>query len=186
MQIEIIAATYGRGGAGAQICFGLAPCELGLMLVAATQIGVCSIALGDDESALEADLRAEFCAAHITRDDARLAEPLQIVNEILAGETAPFDWPLDVRATVFQARVWRELRAIPSRQTRTYAQIAAALEMPTASRAVARACATNPIALVVPCHRVVRGDGNLAGYRWGIERKKRLLELEKTRAETNE
>ncbi len=175
-------AIYKRGGAGARIWFGLAPSELGEILVATTEIGVCLVALGDDASVLEADLRAEFFAATIERDDARLHEQLRVVNEVLAGKAAPSALPLDVRATAFQARAWRELRAIPVGQTRTYAQIAEALEMPTAARAVARACATNPLALLTPCHRVVRGDGNLAGYRWGIERKKRLLEIEKERA----
>ena len=179
MKSEMTPATYARGAAKARIRFGIAPCDLGLVLVATTEIGVCSIALGDDESALEAEVRAEFFAAQTERDDAALAAQLQIMNQILSGETASPDLPLDVRATAFQARVWRELRAIPRGQTRTYAQIAANLEMPTAARAVARACATNPVALVVPCHRVVRGDGSLAGYRWGVERKKRLLDAEK-------
>ena len=179
-QLGMTPATYSHGGRGARIWFGVAPCELGLVLVATTEIGVCSVALGDDESSLEAELRAEFFAAQITRDDARLSAQLHIINQILSGEIVSPDLPLDVRATAFQARVWRELRAIPRGQTRSYAQVAQALEMPTASRAVARACATNPVALVVPCHRVVRGDGNLAGYRWDIERKKRLLEAEKS------
>lgn len=183
-QLGMTPATYSHGGKGAHIWFGVAPCELGFLLVATTETGVCAVALGDDESALETELRAEFYAAQIERDDARLSEPLQIVNRILAGEIAPHDLTLDVRATAWQARVWRELRAIPRGETRSYAQVAQALETPTASRAVARACATNPVALVVPCHRVVRGDGNLAGYRWGVERKKRLLELEKERAQT--
>ena len=183
--MQIKPAANSSHGAGAQIWFGLAPGELDWILVATTEIGVCAIALGDDENALETELRAAFPAAQIARDDARLAAQLQLVNQITRGEDEAFDWPLDVRATAFQARVWRELRAIPVGQTRTYAQIAHALEMPTAARAVARACATNPIAVVVPCHRVVRGDGGLAGYRWGIERKKSLLEREKERAQTN-
>lgn len=180
-QLGMTPATYGRGGKNAQIRFGIASCEFGLALVATTEAGICSIALGGDESALENVLRAEFFAATIERDDARLHEYLRAIIRLCEGEQPHQSLPLDVRATAFQARVWRELRAIPVGQTRTYAQVAAALEMPAASRAVARACATNPIALVVPCHRVVRGDGNLAGYRWGIERKARLLEAEKKR-----
>ena len=183
-QMGMTPATYGHGGENARIWFGFVPCELGRVLVAATATGVCSIALGDDERALETDLRADFSAATIERDDARLGEHLQLVIELCNGEAPHRALPLDVRATAFQARVWRELRAIPVGQTRSYAQIADALEMPTASRAVARACATNPVALAVPCHRVVRGDGNLAGYRWGIERKKRLLELERESAKS--
>lgn len=183
MQFKLTPATYSHGGRGAHIWFGVAPCELGFLLAATTQVGVCSVALRDDEKALETELRAEFFAATIERDDARLFLQLETIKRILTGEIVSHDLPLDVRATAFQARVWRELRAIPSGQTRSYAQVAAALEMPTASRAVARACATNPVALVVPCHRVVRGDGNLAGYRWGIERKKSLLERERERAQ---
>lgn len=182
MKTKHSSVTRGHGGAGALIRFGVAPCELGALLIAKTPIGVCSIALGNDENSLETELRAEFYAAQIIRDDALLSGELQLVKRMLAGEMAIPDWPLDVRATAFQARVWRELRAIPRGQTRTYAQIADTLEMPTAARAVARACATNPLALIVPCHRVVRGDGGLAGYRWGVERKKRLLQLEKERA----
>ena len=182
-QLGMTPATYARGGKGARIWFGVATCELGALLAATSEMGICAVALGDDENALETELRAEFFAAEIIRDDARLREQLEIIKQILAGEIASPDLPLDVRATAFQARVWRELRAIPAGETRTYAQIAEILEMPTAARAVARACATNPVALVVPCHRVVRGDGNLAGYRWGIERKKRLLDAEKARAQ---
>ena len=185
MKSELIPATYGRGGADAQIWFGVAPCELGQVLVATTEVGACFVALDDDADALETSLRTEFFAAQIERNDARLNAHLQSVIRLLSGNEARPDLhlPLDVRATAWQARVWRELRAIPVGQTRTYAQIAEALEQPTAARAVARACATNPIALVVPCHRVVRGDGNLAGYRWGIERKKQLLERERTIAQ---
>ena len=181
-QLGMTPATYGRGGKDARIWFGVAPCEMDYVLVAATATGVCSVALGDDEKSLETELRAEFFAATIARDDARLHPYLQAVIQLLNGQTPHNSLPLDVRATAFQWRVWRELRAIPAGQTRSYAQVAQSLEMPSASRAVARACATNPVALVVPCHRVVRGDGNLAGYRWGIERKARLLELEKAAA----
>ncbi len=163
-----------------QIWFGTAPCALGELLVATTEVGLCSVALGDDAESLEAELRAEFSAATIERDDARLAAYLRVINALLRGDKSHLDLPLDVRATAFQARVWRELCAIPSGETRTYAQVAKSLDKPTAARAVARACATNPIALVVPCHRVVRGDGSLAGYRWGIERKRRLLAVEKS------
>ena len=183
MQLEPTPATYGRGGAGTQIWFGIAPCALGRVLVATTEKGVCSIALGDDENALETELRAEFFAAEIERDDACLSAHLQTAVALASGEIAPRALPLDLCATAWQARAWRELRAIPLGQTRTYAQIADALDQPTASRAVARACATNPVALAVPCHRVVRGDGGLAGYRWGVERKKLLLEREVRRAQ---
>ena len=185
MKLEAISPTYGRGGVGARIWFGVAPCELGQILVATTEVGVCSIALGDDAEALETELIAEFFAARIERDDARLGAQLQAVIQVLEGGESRFDWSFDVRATAWQARVWHELRAIPRGQTRSYAQIAGALGQPTATRAVARACATNPLALVVPCHRVVRGDGSLAGYRWGIARKKQLLATEKRATRSN-
>ena len=179
-QLGMTPATYARGGKNARLWFGIAPCELGYILVATTEIGVCSLALGDEPGALENELRAEFFAATIERDDARLQAHLQTVIPLLSGQMPHNALPLDVRATAFQWRVWRELCAIPAGETRSYLQVAQALEMPTAARAVARACATNPVALVVPCHRVVRGDGSLSGYRWGIERKARLLEAEKS------
>ena len=180
-QLGMTPATYGRGGKGAQIRFCVAPCALGFLLVAATQTGVCSVALGDGKSELESGLRTEFFAATIERDDAQLRAYLALILASLQGREPHLDLPLDVRATAFQWRVWRELRAIGRGETRSYSQIAAALEQPTATRAVARACATNPVALVVPCHRVVRENGALAGYRWGLERKKQLLDGEKNR-----
>ena len=179
---EPISATHARGGAGARIVYDVAACQLGFTLVAATSAGVCSVTLGDAPGALEAALRAEFPRADVERDKAQLRDFVREITTSLAGQAPHPDLPLDVRATAFQWRVWQQLRAIPAGQTRSYAQIAQALEQPTASRAVARACATNPVAIVVPCHRVVRGDGALAGYRWGIERKARLLELESERA----
>lgn len=177
-QLGMTPATHGRGGLGAQIRFCVAPCELGFVLVASTPSGVCSVQLGDVAAELERALQSEFFAASIERDDMGLTPQLARILELLSGKSPHFDLPLDVRATAFQWRVWCELTAIARGQTRSYSQIAAAIEQPTATRAVARACATNPVALVVPCHRVVRESGELAGYRWGLERKKRLLELE--------
>ncbi len=177
-QLGMTPATYKRGGAGAQIRFGIAPCDLGFLLVAATPLGLCSVSLGDAPDELESALRSEFLHAEIERDDKHLQAHLQTLLRHLEGQQPHLDLPLDVQATAFQRRVWQELRAIGYGQTRTYAQIAQMLGQPTAARAVARACATNPVALAVPCHRVVREGGALAGYRWGIARKKALLKKE--------
>lgn len=178
-QLGMTPATYGRGGKGARIRFSLARCDLGFLLVAATGSGICSVALGDSEAGLEAALRHEFFAAEVEREDELLHDWLALILEMLKGREPHQSLPLDVRATAFQWRVWRELSAIGAGQTRTYSQVAQAIESPSAVRAVARACATNPVALIVPCHRVVRAGGALAGYRWGLERKEKLLEREK-------
>ena len=156
---------------------------LGRLLVAATMKGICSVCLGDDDALLEAALRGEYGAATIQRDDAELSEEVNALLRHLNGQQPDLDLPLDVQATAFQWRVWQELRAIPYGSTRSYSEIAQAIGQPQARRAVARACATNPAAIVIPCHRVVRGDGDPGGYRWGIERKRRLLaqEQEQTR-----
>ena len=174
-------ASYAKGGAGARIVFATAASPLGRLLVAATGRGVCAVSLGDSDTFLESELRADFSsAAEISRDDGALAGQLAAVLDHLAGRLPHLDLPLDVRATAFQWKVWRTLGAIPPGETRTYGAIAASLGQPTAARAVGRACATNPVALVVPCHRAVGGDGKLTGYRWGVERKRQLLALEKT------
>ena len=180
-QLGMTPATYRRGGRGARVRVRVVPTSLGQLLVAATERGVCAVTLGDDPAALERELAAELPQAEIVRadDDAELARWVDAV--VARAEAAPTaaDVPLDVRATAFQRRVWDALRRIPAGETRSYAAIAAELGAPNAVRAVARACATNPTALVVPCHRVVRTDGALAGYRWGVERKRELLERER-------
>ncbi len=181
-QLGMTPATYGRGGKGAQIAFAVAPCALDFLLVAATKKGVCSVTLGDSPPLLEAALRAEFPLAQIEEDTARLQPALESLLRFVAGEAPHLDLPLDVQATAFQRRVWKILRDIAPGQTRSYAQVAAMMGAPQAARAVARACASNPVALVVPCHRVVRGDGSLSGYRWGVKRKKRLLAEEHQRS----
>jgi AraC family transcriptional regulator of adaptative response/methylated-DNA-[protein]-cysteine methyltransferase len=135
--------------------------------------------LGDTPTELECALRSEFPQAQITRDEDELQAHLQILLHHLERKAPHLNLPLDVQATAFQRRVWQELRAIGYGQTRTYSQVAQALGQPSAVRAVARACATNPVALAIPCHRVVREGGALAGYRWGLERKKALLKNEK-------
>ncbi len=176
-------ATYRRGGAGARIVHTLRPCTLGTMLVAATERGICFVAFGDDEDALLDELAGEFPAAEIGPDTGILSGWVDEVVRRVEGRPPSRDLPLDVRATAFQRKVWQALTAIPRGETRTYAQIAAALGQPTAQRAVARACATNPAPIVIPCHRAIRADGGLAGYRWGVARKQRLLESEREAAE---
>jgi AraC family transcriptional regulator, regulatory protein of adaptative response / methylated-DNA-[protein]-cysteine methyltransferase len=171
-------ATYGRGGLGTRIAFAVVACALGRVLVAATERGICRISLGDDPHALERGLRAEFPSATIAHDDAALRSWVAEITAHLDGRRPELDLPLDVRATAFQRRVWEALRKIPYGSTRSYAAIARAIGKPTAARAVARACATNPAAIVIPCHRVVRDDGALGGYRWGMERKQALLKQE--------
>jgi AraC family transcriptional regulator of adaptative response/methylated-DNA-[protein]-cysteine methyltransferase len=176
-------ASYAKGGRGARIGYTIVAHDrlgsLGRLLVAATERGICMVALGDTESFLEEELTGEFPEAEIHRDDNALAGRVGAVLD-LADENAPHaDLPLDIRATAFQWRVWEQLRAIPRGETRSYGEIAAALGQPGAARAVGRACATNPVSLVVPCHRAVGGDGRMHGYRWGVERKQSLLERER-------
>lgn len=168
--------TWRRGGAGLTIRFTIAETPVGTLLLARTERGVCAIEFGDGA---ERALRAEFPAATIVRDDEALAADVAHVAQHLAGAERSLELPLDVQATAFQRRVWQALRAIPYGETRTYAEVAAELGAPRGARAVARACATNRVALAVPCHRVVRGDGELAGYKWGIERKRALLARER-------
>jgi len=174
-------ASYAKGGAGASIAFSLADSPLGRLLVAATARGVCAVCLGDADEVLEAELCRGFPAAEIRRDDGVLAAHVAAVLDHLAGRVARLDLPLDVRATAFQWQVWRALAAIPPGETRTYGAIAAAIGRPGAARAVGRACGLNPVALIVPCHRAVGTDGSLTGYRWGVERKRRLLGLERSK-----
>jgi AraC family transcriptional regulator, regulatory protein of adaptative response / methylated-DNA-[protein]-cysteine methyltransferase len=179
-QLGMTPATYARGGAGVDIGFVTVPTSLGRLLVAATERGVCRVMLGERAATLEADLRREFDAAHVHQDKGgRLEGFVDAILSYLEGREPHLDLPLDIRATAFQRRVWQELQRIPFGETRTYTEVAAAVGDPKARRAVARACATNPVALVIPCHRVVREDGELGGYRWGIDRKRALLEKER-------
>lgn len=172
-------ATYARGGKGARIGFAVAPCPLGRLLVAATERGVCRISMSDDAASLEADLRREYPAAEIRRDAATLGKAVAAVLRYLDGREPAVELPLDIRATAFQRRVWKALLRIPFGATRSYRQVARAIGNANATRAVARACASNPTALIIPCHRVVRDDGGLGGYRWGLARKQSLLDQEK-------
>jgi AraC family transcriptional regulator of adaptative response/methylated-DNA-[protein]-cysteine methyltransferase len=174
-------AKYKKGGKDLHIGYTIVDSRLGKLLIAATQKGICAVSFGDDAESLRNELAAEFFAAEIQRDDERLKGAVDAILKSLDGEKAILTLPLDLHATAFQMRVWSELRKIPYGETRSYAQVAEAVGNPKAVRAVARACATNPVALVNPCHRVVGSDGKLSGYRWGVERKKALLEREKER-----
>jgi AraC family transcriptional regulator of adaptative response/methylated-DNA-[protein]-cysteine methyltransferase len=173
-------AVYKKGGKGMTIRYTVADSPLGKLLVAATERGVCAVSFGDTEDSLRKELGDEFFAAEIDKNDAALRDAVDAIVRSLDGEKTILTLPLDLRATAFQMRVWSELRKIPYGETRSYAQIAAAVGSPKAVRAVARACATNPVALVNPCHRVVASDGKLSGYRWGIERKAQILEKERS------
>lgn len=170
-------ATCRNGGKNMDITYDLLDCPLGRMLVAATPSGICAVTFGERDAALASDLRARYPQASIRRDARLLRRAGRRLARIFAG--AAVDLPLDVRATAFQARVWRELRAIPAGTTRTYGEIARRIGRPGSARAVGRACASNPVALLIPCHRAVGGDGALTGYRWGTKRKQALLSMER-------
>jgi AraC family transcriptional regulator of adaptative response/methylated-DNA-[protein]-cysteine methyltransferase len=178
-QLGMTPATYARGGAGVGIAYVTVPTSLGRLLVAATERGVCRVMLGDAATTLEADLLAEFPAARVVQDKSgKLHGWVTSILAYLDGREPDLDLPLDIRATAFQRRVWQELQKIPFGTTLSYAEVARRIGQPKATRAVARACATNPAALVIPCHRVVREDGEMGGYRWGLERKTALIAQE--------
>jgi AraC family transcriptional regulator of adaptative response/methylated-DNA-[protein]-cysteine methyltransferase len=168
-----------RGGAGELIRSAFADCPFGRLLVGATERGVCFIGFAEPDAALMGDLRRRFPRASVVEDDAALADTLRAVLRFLTEPRQALELPLDLRGTAFQQRVWNALRQIPPGQTRTYGEVAAAIGAPRAVRAVARSCATNPVSLAVPCHRVVGKDGDLTGYRWGVPRKRALLERER-------
>ncbi len=182
-QLGMTPATYGRGGRGMRIIYTTADCSLGRLLVAATSRGVCSVALGDTEAGLISALFAEYPHASIDSRDTAISPSLNLwvnqVLELITGKTPNVDLPLDIQATAFQWQVWEELRRIPLGETRSYQDIANAIHKPKAVRAVARACASNHAALVIPCHRVVREDKSPSGYRWGLKRKEELLRRER-------
>jgi AraC family transcriptional regulator of adaptative response/methylated-DNA-[protein]-cysteine methyltransferase len=171
-------SRYRDGAAGLQIRFAVAPVSLGWMLVAATERGVCTIELGDTPEALVERLRARFPRAERCDDDPAFAEWVRQVTAFLEAPRRGLDLPLDIQGTAFQQRVWKALQEIQPGRTETYAGIARRIEQPSAARAVAQACASNPVAVAIPCHRVVRSGGDLGGYRWGVERKRALLERE--------
>lgn len=171
--------TYRKRGQGMTIFFSVVPCVLGQILVGVTERGICKLSLGDDAAELFDDFDAEFARAERIRDDEGVGYWVEKIIAYLEGWQPHLDLPLDLRATAFQLKVWQQLQAIPVGETRSYGEIAGAIGQPTASRAVANACAANPVALVIPCHRIIRADKRLGGYRWGIKRKQALLERER-------
>jgi AraC family transcriptional regulator of adaptative response/methylated-DNA-[protein]-cysteine methyltransferase len=173
-------SRYKAGGEGVPIRYGLARTSLGWLLAAATDRGICAIALGDSRKALVERLQAEFPRAELGKGDREFAGWLARVAALVESPALPVDLPLDIRGTAFQRKVWEALRAIPAGKSASYAEVARRIGRPGAARAVARACASNPLAVAVPCHRVVRKDGEPGGYRWGVERKLALLQREKT------
>ena len=181
-QLGMTPATYQRGGKGMFIRYTTLDSPAGRMLLAATDHGVCSITFGDSDGPLVEGLRREFPDATLRRGDAVLRRWVHALLQRLHGEQPLPQLPLDVQATAFQRRVWEHLQSIPYGATESYSKVASAIGKPTAARAVARACASNPVAVAIPCHRVVRGTGEIGGYRWGSERKQALLELEQSPA----
>lgn len=172
-------ATYGRGGAGATIDWATIDSPVGRIMVAATARGLCFVQIGAAESTMLDELRREFPSATIAGRAAKSLQPLaEAARAVAQAQPIPEDLPLDIRGTAFQWRVWRALTRIPAGETRTYASLAAAIGQPSAVRAVARACATNPLSLVIPCHRVIGTNGSLTGYRWGTQVKGALLKAE--------
>ena len=179
-ELGMAPGRYRTGAAGESIRWTIAPIPQGVALVAATERGLCAVRLGQETNALASELRTEFPHAELSRDDAALADVASIVSDLAVGRRRPEadSLPLDVHATAFRRQVWEALRRIPAGETRSYGQIAAAVGAPRAARAVGTACATNPVAIVVPCHRVVGSDGSLHGYAYGLARKRQLLDAE--------
>lgn len=175
-------AAYRRGGKGMTMTYTIVSSPVGRLLVAGTENGICAVKLGDRDDRLEHDLRREYPEAAISRDQAAFSQWVRSLTAHLEGLEPRLELPVDIRATAFQWKVWRYLQSIPYGETRSYGEVARAIGKPAAVRAVARACATNPVCVVVPCHRVVGKDGALTGYRWGVDRKKKLLARERIAA----
>jgi AraC family transcriptional regulator of adaptative response/methylated-DNA-[protein]-cysteine methyltransferase len=178
-QLGMTPAAFRAGGDGATIRFAVGECSLGSVLVAASETGVCAIFLGDDPDALARDLQDRFPRARLVGGEAAFDQWVARVVGLVEKPALGLDLPLDIRGTAFQVRVWEALRSIPPGSTASYAEVAKRIGRPKASRAVAAACAANPIAVAIPCHRVVRTDESLSGYRWGVERKAELLRRER-------
>ena len=170
--------TSCSGGAGASIRFAVGECLLGPILVAATEKGICAILLGDDPGALVRDLQDRFPETQVIGGEEDFAQLVARVVGFVEAPSLGLDLPLDVRGTTFQQRVWQALREIPAGSTASYTDIASRIGAPNSARAVAQACAANALAVAIPCHRVVKTDGTVSGYRWGVERKRSLLERE--------
>jgi AraC family transcriptional regulator, regulatory protein of adaptative response / methylated-DNA-[protein]-cysteine methyltransferase len=178
-QLGMTPEKYRRGAVAAVVRYTIASSPLGRMLIAATEKGICAIQFAGSDQELQQGLMREFPFATRRRDDQSMAEWRANLTRLMEGREANPSLPLDIRATAFQRRVWEALQQIPRGETRSYSAVAKKIGMPKATRAVARACATNPVAVAIPCHRVIREDGDMGGYRWGLERKERLLALEK-------
>jgi AraC family transcriptional regulator, regulatory protein of adaptative response / methylated-DNA-[protein]-cysteine methyltransferase len=179
-QLGMTPATYRKGGKNMKIGYAIAKSSLGKILVGATERGISAVYLGDADAKLLEELRDEYPQAEIAAGGGSFEQWVQEIVQRVEGNPPRLELPLDLQATAFQRRVWQELQRIPRGTTRTYTQVARALGSPKAVRAVARACATNPVSIVVPCHRVIREDGSLAGYRWGLSRKEQLLAQERS------
>jgi AraC family transcriptional regulator of adaptative response/methylated-DNA-[protein]-cysteine methyltransferase len=183
-QLGMTPDKYRRGAIAASIRYTCVDSPLGRMLVAATERGICSIQFARSDGELMEGLKREFPFAARKVDGGTLGTWVTALLKHFHGKNLDSSLPLDIRATAFQRRVWAYLQSIPFGATRSYSQVAEGIGQPRAARAVARACATNPVAVEIPCHRVVREDGSMGGYRWGIERKKALLEMEQVAGET--
>jgi AraC family transcriptional regulator of adaptative response/methylated-DNA-[protein]-cysteine methyltransferase len=178
-QLGMTPATYQKGGKNMKIGYAIAKSSLGKILVGATERGISAVYLGDADAKLVEELRDEYPRAEISAAGGSFEQWVKEIVERVEGNPPRLELPLDLQATAFQRRVWQELQMIPRGSTRTYTQVARALGNPKSVRAVARACAMNPVSIVVPCHRVIRQDGSLAGYRWGLSRKQQLLAQER-------
>ncbi len=179
-QLGVSPGTLRRGGEGLQIDYTIVDSPLGRLLIGATERGICAVCMGGSDSAVEAALMEDYSAAALHRNDNGMKNWAASFMKYFSGQRFPPDLPIDVKATAFQWKVWREIQSIPYGGTATYSGIARTLGEPDGSRAVANACASNPVALVVPCHRVIGKDGGLRGYKWGTKRKQALLSLEQT------
>lgn len=172
-------SAFRSGGSGVTLRYITVPTVVGRMLVAITERGIAAVGFGGTEASLVASLRSDYPRAVLRRDRKELQKHVSHLLKCLSGGAAVGDLPLDVKATAFQRKVWKALQQIPRGQTRSYREIARVIGQPAAARAVARACAVNPVAVAIPCHRIVRGNGHLAGYRWGLHRKRQMLDLER-------
>jgi AraC family transcriptional regulator of adaptative response/methylated-DNA-[protein]-cysteine methyltransferase len=181
-QLSVVSASYAPGGRGARIAYTIAPSEFALTLIAATSHGICWLGIHQCAAYLESELRRDFPKAETVRDDDVMRQVAERVIAFVNGTNTSLDLPLDIRATPFQLAVWRELCAIPPGATRSYGEIARRLGQPGGARAVGHANGSNPLAVLIPCHRAVGADGKLTGYRWGLEHKLRLLEDERLSA----
>jgi AraC family transcriptional regulator of adaptative response/methylated-DNA-[protein]-cysteine methyltransferase len=185
-QLGMTPSSYRRGGEGIRLMYAIAETSLGFVLMAATERGVAAVILGDSASILVQELAREYPMAELVHNDEELRPWMTVLLQLVQGQCVTTSVPLDVQASAFQWRVWEALRAIPMGETRSYQEVARSIGHPTAIRAVAHACASNSVAVFIPCHRVVRSNGHLAGYRWGIERKQQLLDAEQAVLPTNQ